>query len=200
MVKRQRPGTVTAASIINITMGGLSLLCGFIGLGANLIAQKSNLVGYISQRVPAYRFVEIGKPTLAILLSVLAIVAGIGLLGLKGWARWLAIIGGACAVLLQVGYITYEMGLVMPAVKVGGPQAGASNQTAQQAGMYFGAIGVTLLLTIPYVVAILMLLTPSTTQAFADQQRRRRDWDEEEDFDDEDDRPKPHRRSRRDER
>jgi len=174
-------------------------------------------MAFVAKRAPAFKVVEISRASLLLVLCTIVIIAGIALFSVKGWARWLAVIGGTCIILLQVGYTVYTFGFVLPARELwqqqqeeqlkgsGGPFApprGASSQSGYkagyEAGKYLGGGGMTLLLTVPYVVAILLLFTPSASKAFAGQQRRGPGWDEEEDFDEEEDRPPPRRRFRRD--
>lgn len=220
-MRGERPGAVTAAAILNIIIGVLGILCGLCGLGANLFASAltsgaapgnpggnpvADMMRSVEQQVPGYQVVEIGKQSLVLILAILVLIAGIGLLNLKGWARGLTIVYAVVTIFLHLGYAAYEIGLVMPAVEAwqkdfvrrqGGVAAPPmSNFGATGAGVIFGAF-----LYVAHAVAVLIiLLLPGVSAAFAGAgPRRGRYDDEDEDVDDELSEPGRGSRRRRDE-
>lgn len=225
MVRPQRPGTVTAAAVICLVMGGLGLMCGFFGFVGLALAhskqmgpfqtmpQVTEMNDYLLKEVPAYSLFQVAQPVMLTLFSILAIVAGIALFGLNNWARWLAVSCGGILILFQLGHTAYTFALAMPASRTfmeqqqeqGGPlknplMADPSSRNTMQIFQYVTGVVAALLVVIPYTLVILFLLTSSASLAFAGQGPQRREWDEEEDFNKEDDRPMPPFRSRNDER
>jgi hypothetical protein len=67
--------------------------------------------------VPGYLEVEFGKGVVVLVLGLFLLVAGIGLLNMKSWGRWLTLLCGVCMVLLQVSCLVYEVRVQMPAME-----------------------------------------------------------------------------------
>jgi hypothetical protein len=195
-------------AILNMVMGAFTLLCGLCAAGANsfVAAMGANQQGpagagvaemttFMDKEVPGWQAVEIGRGLLLILLGVLVIVAGIGLLKMQSWARWLSVFYAAVLIPLTIGHLAFELALVNPAMekwetqqeKKGVPAPPPSFKAGQQFGKSFGAVAFGSI-PILYCIALgIVMLLPSVGQAFAPPRRRRARGDEEDDFDDEDD-------------
>jgi hypothetical protein len=214
---RERPGVVTAAAVLNLIVGGLGLLCGLCGVGANLFTMSvlgnpnsgnpassavADMLKFMESSAPGFQLVEVGKPALVVVLSVLALIAGMGLLNVKGWARTLTFLYAVVTILLHLGYVIYEFALVLPAVQAW-EQDFVRRQgalAAQQSGNFAaGGVGVVLgaaLFIGHAAVVLVLLLLPAASAAFAGAGRDRYD---DEDDDDELDGPRRPRRREDDE-
>jgi hypothetical protein len=125
-----RPGSVTAAAVLAIVYGSLGMLCGLCGVAGlatqGLVAKNFMPVGgpnqpdiqkmqqALEQDIPGYRAFQIANPTVGLALSFAILLAGIGLLGMKSWARTLALV--ICVLdILWIGFLTfYQSVYVMP--------------------------------------------------------------------------------------
>jgi hypothetical protein len=220
-MRNRRPEAITTMAIVNIIFGALSILCGGCGaFGLLFLGQIANapgpgggpnpvaqLLNYLNKECPGYQFVEVGRSVGILVLGVVLIAAAIGLLQMQSWGRWVTVAYAALAIPLHVGYLGYEMGVVLPATQrftatmQGGPGGfGAQQNPGQQAGT---AVGIVLAAGIAVVHAaanVIVMLLPAVGAAFAGprRRRRRRDYDEDEDENDEDDRYRRPRRRPRD--
>lgn len=200
-MKQTRPTILTVTGVMNIVVGSLALLCGLCGVGANLaIAGLANapgpggqpnplagMIDHLNRTVPGYQVVEIGSRLLVMLLGLLLVVAGIGLLGGQSWARWLSVFYALLMIPLQLGYLVYELGLVVPAVQLWekqlaqrqgfggmqGPQA-----AGQQVGTIVGIVGAGGLWIITALVILVMMFLPAMSAAFSGRRRRSVDRDD----------------------
>ena len=99
----KRPQSVTVFGILNIVFGAI----GIVGLVINLAAMnsevaKSNPVFKIIEKEPVYRAFMEASVYAGAVVSLVLIVAGIGLLNLKSWARK-----------LSIGYAIYGMAMTV---------------------------------------------------------------------------------------
>jgi hypothetical protein len=228
MAKR-RPEAVTTMAVVNIIFGSLSILCGACGAaglvfltqmakvqgppggGPNPVAQ---LMERLNKECPGYQFVEGGRSVGVLVLGIVLIAAAIGLLQMQSWARWTTVAYAALAIPLHVGYLGYELAVVMPAtqriqstLQMGGGFGAPQNpgqQAGQQAGTAFGVVAAAGISILHAGANLVVMLLPAVGAAFAGRRpRRRRDYDEddsgEEADEDEDDRPRRPRRRSRDE-
>ena len=69
---------------------------------------------YLEMRLPGYTVIEFGYAALPLLFAVLMVVAGIGLLIMKPWARWLSVALALVVILKHISYVIFELALVMP--------------------------------------------------------------------------------------
>jgi hypothetical protein len=90
-------GWISFAGIVIIIVGGMDMLQGLVAIF------KDEYVVATSKGVAILDVTAWGWTSL--LWGALLIVAGIGLLGGAGWARWLAIIGVAVNALQQVAFM-----------------------------------------------------------------------------------------------
>src|SRR5438105_717931 len=117
---RPRPTAVTIIGISNIVFGGLGVLCGLCGISAYALGGAvagRDLVEHMNQRIPGWYFWEVGKIAVGLLLSILLIVAGIGLLNMRKWGRVLSFVYAILTLPLQVGYVLFQFLLAIPVAK-----------------------------------------------------------------------------------
>ena len=205
-------------AILNMVMGGFTLLCGVCAAGANSLvaalganpqgpggAPVGEMTAFMDKEVPGWQAVEIGRGFLLILLGILVIVAGIGLLKMHSWARWLSVFYALILIPLTIGHLTFELALVNPAMekweaqqvkKANAPAPPPGFAAGQQFGKTFGAVAFGCIPILYCIALTIVMFLPSVGRAFAPPRRRSRDEDDE-DFDDDDDRSS-RRRSRRD--
>lgn len=109
----KRPTPVLVIAILHFTLGGLSLVYGLCGVGTHLAMQAklfpqpptvpgrpqpityNDVQTYLEQRVPSYKAMFYGGMAFDLILSTLMIIAGLGLLQMRSWGRYLSI-GYAC--------------------------------------------------------------------------------------------------------
>jgi hypothetical protein len=185
-----RPTVVLTLGIIDIVFGTLALLCGSCAAVQPLMLQglsqmtnvpgaranpMTNMLEFLNRECPGYVVVETGRGVMVVVLGVALVAAGIGLLSMHGWARWLALACAVFAVPLYVGFFAYEVGLAQPAQlrwqeefyrqnKLPMP-AGYSQM--QQAPVAIQAAGVMLLGLIHSAANLIILLLPGVRAAFA---------------------------------
>lgn len=116
-----KSGPVTAVGVVNIVLGGLTAICGLIAMfaGAVIFGGGKQLEGEIqkgirqaggnpadAQAIGGLAGILAGAvvviAVIALLIAVLWILAGIGVLGRKQWARVITLILGAIAGILGV--------------------------------------------------------------------------------------------------
>jgi hypothetical protein len=123
-MKKQRPVSVLVLAILNIVIGTLSLVCGTCAAVANSAITSlpfpsgpvESLPTYLARVLPGWQAIEVGRGLALLLLGVILIVAAIGLLMVQGWGRWLSVGYALVTLVLHSGYLTYELGFVMPAL------------------------------------------------------------------------------------
>jgi len=90
-------GWISFAGIVIIIVGGMDLLQGFVAI------LKDEYVVATSKGLAILDVTAWGWATL--IWGGILILAGLGLLGVAGWARWLAIIGVAVNAIQQVAFL-----------------------------------------------------------------------------------------------
>ncbi len=201
---RERPAMITTVAILNLIIGGLGLLCGVCGLGGIAFsggllkmtgAAAGDVMAGINERVPGFYFWLFAKISLALVLSVLLVVAGIGLLNRKKWGRTLSLVYAVLTIPLQIAYVLFQLLLVQPANKEVlarvrpapmAPGQAAGQEIGQQIGQVIAVIGPASLFVLYSVTVLVVMFLPSATQAFTPGPLRQRQI-EEENYDDRDD-------------
>src|SRR4051794_18852798 len=112
-MKKQIPTAVLVIAILNFIGGGLGLMTPLLGLGVQAIGTarvapappppppggnqpfrpltQAELEKKIEERMPYYRAVTFGGLFLDLIVSTLMVVAGVGLVKLQPWGRWLGL-------------------------------------------------------------------------------------------------------------
>lgn len=190
---RQRPTAVLVIAIFHLIFGGLGLLCGVCGGIMDLVgtpnaqtgasaqqARKEVTEQVLSQRVPLYRAYTIGNRVSGVLTSLLLVAAGIGLLQLQSWGRWLSV--GYAALSLLVNFIgfVWTLAFFTPAYneifRRLPPQNDQERMAADIARVTGPAVPCVIMIY-PVAVLIVMLL-PSVGAAFRPRKKRLRSYQE----------------------
>jgi hypothetical protein len=182
----QRPGSVTAAAVMAIIYGSLFTLCSicevvgvaaqpiggnfFAGAGGNPNQAQLQQQQLIERNVPGYRAVRAVTALLGLTLAIALLIAGIGLIGMRSWARMLALIVCFVAVASTLFQVVYQSALVLPAMNkafqaapAGAmPQGPGGPEMAQLMQTMFPAIAVVIViwhfLWMIYLLIIVLLL------------------------------------------
>jgi hypothetical protein len=127
----RRPGAVTAAGVMAIIYGSLFTLCGMCGvaslaaqgaMGNNMFAgndpvqiQVQNQVqAALARDVPGYATFQAAGTVLGLVEAAAILVAGIGILNVKRWARSLALAACLLAIVTTLFQTVYQAVYVMP--------------------------------------------------------------------------------------
>src|SRR2546427_5349110 len=101
----KRPIGVTILAVLTIIFGILGLLVGI--LAVILFAAAATLLPAEFQGVAG---ILLALAALATILSLVAIISGVGLLRLRWWARWLSVIVGILNIVFNIGpYVLYPV-------------------------------------------------------------------------------------------
>ncbi len=122
---------------------------------------------YMNDHIPSYLGVTIGTLIVSFLLDIMLLTAGIGLLGVKPWARRLSLVYAPLSILYHLANFLYSLLLVMPATDKMYAQypalAGMSSIMTAASGI---GVFLTLLLIVYPITVLVILLLPSTAAAF----------------------------------
>jgi hypothetical protein len=209
MPRKRRPVVILVMAIINMVMGGLILICGMCaGSDAAILtaaggapgpggAPASDMKTFLDNETPGWEAVLIGYAFVQLVLAVVLVAAGIGLLKMQSWARWLSVFYSAIALVLALAFTVFVAGFMGPArVKYQERQMNLAAQPASaQAGFQFGktlgqSMNVICYGAIPIIHAIILaivMLLPAVGEAFAPPRRRRSRTRDEDDLDEDED-------------
>lgn len=180
----RRPGAVTAAGVMAIIYGSLFTLCGVCGVvgmaaqdgvggnpfgGADPAQEKvmKEVQAAIVAEMPAYESIQVIGTVVSLAESVALLIAGIGLLNMRRWARTLALIAAVVAIVTGVLQAGFQMAVVMPATSralqkalpaVVPANAGPQAQQAVQAVRFFMNLTAVLTIAVMAVLAIYLLV------------------------------------------
>lgn len=190
----RRPGGVTAAAVMAIVYGSLLSICGVCGVAGAGLDQgafgpqdpnqqklQKEIEDIMAKEVPAQKAFQIGGNIVGLLEAIAMLIAGIGLLGMRSWARTLAIVAAAVIIVTTLIQTVYYVIYVGPATRNAmqlviqnqkGPQPAQVAQVMEiTMSIVVVAIPIFMLLIVAYVVVILVLLTRAhVRQAFANPQ------------------------------
>jgi hypothetical protein len=208
MPRNRRPTSILVMAIINIVFGAFTLICGICAGGsvAVLAAFSSQPPGGVpnpaleipklmDQEIPGWQTIEIGRSLLLLLLGVILIVAGIGLLKMQVWARWLCVLYAVLSTFLTISYLIFQLAFALPAMdrvnakieKQQPPGVVVAKPPGQSAGesigSRFGAVAGAVISLAMALANVVVMLLPPVGAAFAPP-RRRRSRDDENDEDD----------------
>jgi len=192
-MKRQRPVAVLVIAILNFVVGAISLVCGTCGAALNSVVASISIPSgavepmptYLGRVVPGWPAVEVGRGVALFVLGLVLIIAAIGLLLMHGWGRWLSVGYAVLSIVLHSGYLTYELGFVMPAIaqwqqKVAQqPEGPPPTQTQMnQAGAKVGVILAGVMYLLHATALLIVLFLPHVGAAFRGAARPVADADE----------------------
>jgi hypothetical protein len=178
-VVKQRLTAVLVLGILHLVGGGLGLIVGLCGIVGQMFKQGMAAMisaipdpngelptGMITEllSIPEEQAVAWTDLVLGIVLSVLLIVAGIGLLSTRPWARILSLVYAPLSILDHVGFIVGTLLFVQPARQAvlekyarnnpGLMPAGASDRIGPVLEVFWAAV----LLIYPIVVLVILNL------------------------------------------
>jgi hypothetical protein len=173
---------LTAAGVLAIVYGSLFTLCSVCGLlglaaqgaGQNLFGGRDpqqeklqkQLQDAMEREIPGYRAVQVLGVALGLTQGIAFLIAGIGLIGIRSWARTLALVAGLVAIAWSIFQAVYQSAFVIPvmnhALQVELPAAIPAKAGPQGAGVvavlqtFMTAVAVASVIF--YVVVIIYLL------------------------------------------
>jgi hypothetical protein len=188
VMKKLRPTAVVVIAILELVGGGLGLAQGLCGLalasggGSQMFTGLGGQQGKVQQdlpqrmekefaaKVPGYQVAKYGALAVAILLSILMLIAGAGLLAMKPWARSLSIVYALLSIANHIFSLVYAFAFTIPAANEFFREAAADKEVAQfaslmQAMLPVSTIVAAVFVAFPITVLIVMLL-PSVAAAF----------------------------------
>jgi hypothetical protein len=137
-----------------------------------------------TERIPLYRAYSITNRVLSILFCILLVAAGLGLLAMQSWARWLSVAYAVLSILANLGVFVYTIAFFIPADHEAFrrvPPQSDQEQLAYNIANVVAPAGPCVMMLYPAVVLVVMLL-PSVGAAFRPPRRRRRkEYDDEPD-------------------
>src|SRR5262245_54358102 len=119
---RRRPppksGLLMTIGILSIIFGCLYAvwgMCGFMqGAMRTAIGPKqagpfnvNEFLAHMKREVPYWIEIDVAHSASGLLLAVFLIVVGIGMLGRKGWSRWLGAVASLAFILSQILFAVY---------------------------------------------------------------------------------------------
>jgi hypothetical protein len=186
VMTRQRPTAVLIVAILNLVFGGLgvlAMLCGGLGL-LLLIALAANAppppgggpnplkeLGDVFAKIPGYIPYMIVSSVLNSVMAIALIIAGIGLLKMRPWARWTSVGYAVYAIASTIVGLIYTLAVVNPAMAEWQRDFARRQGAGVQPSTFGSNTAVTIfssVLGMAYAVALLIVLfLPHVSAAFA---------------------------------
>jgi hypothetical protein len=213
---RFRPTSITVIAILHLVGGGLGLMGGVCGGAVQLVKasqaapaapapppapgampnqadMEARMEAYYESTIPSYQLHKWGSLAFDLLLDVMLVTAGIGLLGMHPWARYLSLVYAVLSILYHIYNLIYMLGFFLPASsefferELAGMPGPPAFFAAMKAALYAGAFVNAAFIAYPIVV-LCLLLRPSMNVAFSAEGlpppgRRDRDEDREDYYD-----------------
>jgi hypothetical protein len=197
----ERPTSVTVIAILHLVFGGFGCLFGLCGVvmqaagpmnfipkpppppaGAKAPPFPADLGPRMQQHleaeIPFYNTILLTQLVLGLFLSIMLVIAGIGLLSMRPWSRRLSLVYAIGSIVLQLAGLVFMVLFTLPAMANFFPQIErefpaipppvvAISRLAMWAGPIFAPVGFV------YPIVVLVLLTRTKVRvAFFDQQTR----------------------------
>ncbi|HEV3236893.1 MAG TPA: hypothetical protein VGZ25_07885 [Gemmataceae bacterium] len=181
-MKRARPAIIMVFAILHLVFGGLGIfidICSGItqasggakvftvGNNPQQVEQQQTIQTTIEDRLPAYKAYMYGSLAVSFFLSTSLLVAGIGLLSMKPWARILSLVYAFVSLLEKIVRVIYSVMFLLPVYdEILTKLAEDRNQPFLATGMKFGLIlGVAMIfVTMIYPLAVLIAMLTSTAR------------------------------------
>lgn len=165
----KRPSAPFGIGLTLIIGGGLMLLLDLVGFAMLLWAQSSTARG-LGIPMPQTMMVQYILPLVQAILSIVAIVAGIGLIGYRAWARQLSIGWAAVALVEIVLAAVVNFVWVLPATQRLTQNANlpeASAQSTHVMAAFGAAMSVlwTVILAVLPVLTLILMTRPSAKES-----------------------------------
>jgi hypothetical protein len=200
-VTRVTSPLLASTGIAALAVGVLGLLCGTCGVldTAMMVGGPGNadMRYHVEREAPAWIPIMTVRSVGLLLLSVVALVAGLGLLGRQPWARWAALGYAGLSIPLHLLHGVYGVAVYMPAMQrfmmaqaARGPGFASSFRTGFLIG-FAPPLAIWLSVSVFLLVA---MLTPQVARALEPKRKKKRRHFEEDVFDGDGDRPRRRRR------
>jgi hypothetical protein len=205
-MRRQRTTPILVIAILHLVGGGLGLILSLCGCGGLVMSNAlssaiptvpqrpgqpppppnaNEITKYMDDHVPGYRAFQFGSVALSLLLDVMLISAGIGLLSVQPWARWLSLAYAPLSILIRLVGFVYQLVWVTPAME----SLYAQNPAMKgMSGILSASVGIGAFVGLLFAITVLVImLLPSTAAAFRGELPTREDDYEERELEEEDD-------------
>ncbi len=181
----RRPTSVFVLAILHLIFGGFGVFAGLcsgviVAIGpANIMPQPpppppgapkmpfppdlaARQQRFIEQAIPYYQATQVAQAALWVVLAAMLVVAGVGLLRMRPWARKLSLAFAIAAIAWQLAWVVFSVSFLFPAMgdfytqmEKEFPQAGFLWATSR-AAVWAGLLVVPLMLAYPVVVLVLL--------------------------------------------
>jgi hypothetical protein len=135
---RERPLSILILGLVNLVVGGLCLFAGVAKAGRSLLflalgpGQRENmyfgsrehtialpdLTTYLELEIPAYGSWETGEVVAIFLAGVVVLAISYGLLHMRPWACWLALVYAVAILTWQTAYALFQIRDVLPVAEI----------------------------------------------------------------------------------
>lgn len=182
-IRRAVPTFVMTLGILHLFGGGIGLIMSVYELAVQVAGMSGNPFGpapgqpvadsmaQALENIQGYRAVATASIVWALALDVVLIVAGIGLLYLRPWGRFLSLVYAPLSLLLHLLMIVWTIGFVLPVMNEAIEAIGrvdpilGSIVAMSRMRPIFGVVWDTALLIYP-VVVLALLVPPSAARVF----------------------------------
>jgi hypothetical protein len=185
MKAQQRPTMILVMAILNIVFGGFGLMGSLCGGAFTLIFMNLDLpfggqgnpvremYSLLEQRIPGYTVIMASYFVLHALLGTALIIAGIGLIRMKTWARWTSIAYSLITIVVTIANSAFTVMYVNPIMQewserfMRSQRPGTPNFTTNSTFNNIGSL-VGTVVNCSYAVALLVVMfLPSVSAALA---------------------------------
>jgi hypothetical protein len=127
-MQSNRPNAITVAAVLSFVFAFLGFFCVCLD-GITLVVLfnaratqdpfllQAAAIAEATDRIPGYLAVEITRYALFLVNSILLLIAGVGLLSVRNWARVLSLIYAISMILIELGHLIYVVSYVHPVLK-----------------------------------------------------------------------------------
>lgn len=187
-MRRQRTTPILVIAILHLVGGGLGLIGSLCGCGGLVMTNAlssaiptvpqrpgqpppppsaADAMKYYNEHIPGYRAFTFGGLALSLMLDLMLLAAGIGLLNVQPWARWLSIVYAPISILNRLASFVYQLVWVLPVTQElyakNPAMAGMSSIVSISGGI---GLFVSLLFVLYPISVLVIMLLPSTAAAF----------------------------------
>jgi hypothetical protein len=189
---RRRPTAVLVIAILQLLFGGLGLFCSICGGVMDMTGmprmqaqpadsravqqarRKEVTEQVLPERIPLYWAYTVTNRVSSLLSSILMVVSGVGLLLMRSWGRWLAVVYAALSLLVNLVGFVYTILFFNPAYAEVFRRLPPQSDEEQLASTFARVGGPALscgMMIYPLAVLVILLL-PSVGAAFRPRKKR----------------------------
>ncbi|MFN4259598.1 MAG: hypothetical protein ACK4RK_09885 [Gemmataceae bacterium] len=125
---------MTVIAVLQLIFGGMGLVCGICGLGAEAAGGQQMFAGFdkskgneqqrfqqefekrVEESISAYKTIQLAEKGLGVALSIMMLASGVGLLQMQAWGRQLAIGYASISIALKIFGLIFAVVFVIPVV------------------------------------------------------------------------------------